>query len=298
MTGTAATEEQEFIKQAQQGDINESSADELQEVLAKIYEKDPYVFDDVDNEVKIDNRIESVILESAKINITISSPEQHDEVREILTVCNCGNIENVSAEEAKIIYDMNAGTNANEFYFSKIVLPDYKSNNWKGNYNNVFDFSKFLLDGSQGQKIAKKIYQANVTFFNSEKEDVEEGLKTFISECLNVLLVNDALQKPDGINSVNSLVHYNVIYRYCDYIIFFMPLEMELNNVYSFPDEYAQKVGISNSELSFGVVQDILERYLGSPMTLVYNAFGELEQIQLEKYGNTIHIQRREETNN
>ncbi len=55
-----SAEQQEFVKLAQQGDIDGSSAEELREVLTKIYEKDPYVFDDVDNVLKIDNRVDII----------------------------------------------------------------------------------------------------------------------------------------------------------------------------------------------------------------------------------------------
>ncbi len=292
-------EEQTFIKDAQLGNIQESDQEKLTEVLTKTLQNDPYVFDDVDNEVKIDNRVNDIMLEEyKKINVdTSSDPRHYDSTKEILTVCNCGNIENGNTDEPNIIYDINASTNFNMNYFYNTVLLDYKSNNWRGNYN-VFDFSKFLLDGSEGQKIAKKLYEANVKFFNTEKKDVKNGLQELFDESMNILIVNDALGIQGGINSLNSKMHYAIIYRYCNYTLFTIPLEMNPNIIYNASNEFAEKVGLMNSELSLKDIENIMEQYLGSIKIVYTNAFAELEESQ-EKYGNQdFQIMRREEIKN
>ncbi|MFA5676338.1 MAG: hypothetical protein WDA65_07420 [Christensenellales bacterium] len=284
-------EEQEFIKLAQQGNTDESGAEELSEVLAKIYEKDPHVFDDVDNEVKVDNRINNLIPDLKKVNVDTSDPRYYESTKGVLLACNCGNIENISAETANIT----AGTNINKNYFYTTIVPDYKNKSWKGNYN-VFDFYKLFLDGSEGQKIARKLFEANVKFFSGEKENLDKGLKELVEEYLHTFLINDALQKPGGISGVDSKVHYCVLYQYCLYIFYSVAGELKQSNIYIVPDEYAESIGLLTTELALSDIQLIIRKVFDSEESIDFSAFDELERAQLEKYGNTVHIQRQEQS--
>lgn len=287
-------EQQEFIKQTQQGNTDESNEAELREVLSKIYEKDPYVFDDVDNEVKIDNRVNHILTDLKQVNIDASGPEYYDPIKESLIVCNYGNIENCHTDEERIIFDINVSTTVNENYFIRTVLPDYQNNTWKGNYS-VFDSSQFLLDGSQGQKLYKKLIEANVKFYNSEKEDIKNSLTELVGECVNLLLVNDALQRPGGIGSLDSRMHYVVVYKYAYFLLVTPTNRMDINITCDVPDECVEQLGLRKNTLSLLDIAITMERCVGINSILYPAAYDELEQMQLEKYGNTVHIQRREE---
>ncbi len=148
------------------------------------------------------------------------------------------------------------------------------------------------MDGSDGQKIARKLYEANLKFLNCDKKDVENGLTEIVGECLDILLINDAAQKPGGINSIDSKMHRAVIYNYCRYIFINISSEMKPNNKYSIPNEYAESIGLLKTKVSVNDIDMILIKYFGNYKTKYNNAFEELERIQLEKYGNRVEITR------
>lgn len=295
-------EEQEFIKLAQQGSIDESNEAELREVLTKIYEKDPYVFDDVDNEVKLDNRTNNILPDLIKVNEDRPESINYGVLKNVLIIYNCGNMENFIIKDPAsrtngtfIILNLDYSINLNKNYFYTTIVPDYKNKSWKGNYN-VFDFYKLFLDGSEGQKIARKLFEANVKFFSGEKENLDKGLKELVEEYLHTFLINDALQKPGGISGVDSKVHYCVLYQYCLYIFHSVAGELKQSNIYIVPDEYAESIGLLTTELALSDIQLIIRKVFDSEESIDFSAFDELERAQLEKYGNTVHIQRQEQS--
>lgn len=279
-------EEQVFIKAAQLGNIQESDQLKLTEILIKILQNDPYVFDDVDNEVKIDNRVDKMMKFYEILGFDISDQYNVYEPleKEALIVCNCGNLEGIDTDISNILYNIDAGLNINQSYYYKYVLPDFNKNNWQGNYG-VFDFSKYLLDGSEGQKIAKKLYEANVKIFSSNKEDLGNNLKETVDVCLNILFLNDALGNPGGINSVDSKVHKTIIYTYSLYMLFSIVHTMEPSNTYSVSDECIESLGLLNPEISVYEIKTLVEKYIGNEDFIYSEAFKELEEAQI-KYGN------------
>lgn len=285
-------EEQISIKDAQLNNLQTNEI-EIREVLTKILQNDPYVFDDVDNEVKIDNRIKIIIPKMKEIHTKTTedlsvydSETSYESIKNALLSSNCGKYENPSIESVYI----DAGKNVNKNYFYEFVLPDYKNNDWKGNYI-AFDFSILLLDGSNGEKIAKELYNANEKFYKSDKKDVKKSLKEFENECIGVLLANDVLNKPNGISSASTRMHYAIIYSFCVNVLHFVSGEMRPNDKFTIPKECAEKLGLSKTKFSLNEIKDLLCTYLGSGPTIDNQAIEELIQAQI-KYENQNTLDR------
>jgi len=290
-------EEQEFIKEAQLGNIDSSQERKLREVLTKILNNDPYVFDDVDNEVKLENRVISIASDMERMNEDTVRPGFYEEpatfrpgttegdilyndLRSALKGNNCGYLEKIDYKTVFIFADSNISFN----YVYKSVLPNIENDVWREDYF-VFDCSKFLLDGSDGHILAKKLYKANGKFLTSKKENFEENLREFVDYALRVLLINDVLGEPDGISSLNSKMHKAVLYDYClYYVIKLVNRYINPNYTYIVPKEFAEIVGtktkLKYDDLRDDNLREVLKKCNLDEVDVYMDAFEEIEFAQ------------------
>lgn len=288
-------EEQSFIKEAQLGNIDVSEESKVKEVLTKILAKDPHVFDDIDNEVKLDNRARILISEIEAQNAEVKDPRIYidpellksdtvfEEARDILIGNNCGKVKEANVKTAHI----SALANINANYFTGVIEPDYKKGKWRGNYI-TFNFYKYLLDGSEGQKFAKTLNEYNVKLFNSEKKDVKKNLKEFASQILQVLLVYDTLELPGGIDNLDSKMYRAIIYDYCTYYVIWSINRIEPNYSYIVPKEFAERFRLSKTKVKYKYLFPIIETYKNRE-DVYSEAFRELAAAQ-SKYRDGVSL--------
>lgn len=130
---------------------------------------DVNVFDDINDEEKVYNRAEKILA-----GLEASGIEHNWKIEDIewlLKVFNAGIIDKVDETEVRFAYDILA-----ELIMKNIFNPanEYVKNNWQGNYK-AFDFSMFLLDGSDGQKLAETVYENFNNIYTSDESKVEEN---------------------------------------------------------------------------------------------------------------------------
>ncbi len=276
--------EEEFIKEAQKGNIEETDEIELREVLKKILENDPYVFDDVDSDIKLNNRA-SLILQNL-----IDSGHDFEEnpiglntIIEVLKLCNGGNFyKDNNLKEQRINVNFRFASSVNSWLYINFE-NDYKKNKLKGNYKIVPNYL-IVLDGSEAEKTIKEYYyefEAKLLKCK-KKKDANKIIEEMTNKVMNDLIISTSVGSKDSINNIKSDVHRYIVYFYFDYLLLRrVTSRINPNFVYVFPKEYVKSQFPPYSKLN---IMDLLDyiNVLIDPIAIDEEASIEAEKMKAE----------------
>ncbi len=274
-------EEQIFIKEAQLGNIQESDKEKLIEIFTKILQNDPNVFDDVYNDIKINNRTNILMQKynDFQDRYNIDFPMDELTFSEVIKACNGAQFE-PSTKSALTLFKL---TNMyNEYIYDK-VLSDYQNNNWTGDYD-VIPVYLTLLDGSEGQKLSKEYYALEQKLLTSNKKNTQDVAYQFLNKIVYDLYIAEQLGEPgSGLFNLDSNIHIYIIYRNLEFIFSYPTWNMTKNLTYYFPEEYVVLMNLPISKIKIKEM---------TPFFAPYSQSNDLKSKALEEFNEAQEVSR------
>lgn len=134
---------------------------------ASIKVNEDYIFDDIFNESKVSTRAFTIIENLKKAGI--SHELTQEDVEWMLKIFNAGKVDKIDENEVRYAYRL-----LSDLMYKNIVDPanEFAKGKWTGDYV-AFDFSSFLIDGSDGQELAALEYESFNKIYTGKKSSVE-----------------------------------------------------------------------------------------------------------------------------
>lgn len=229
-------------------------------------EYDVNVFDDIMDEEKVSARAEKILagLKDADIKHSLKT----EDIVWMLKVFNAGVIDKVDETEVRFAFDI-----VSELMMKNVLDPanDYVKNNWEGNYK-AFDFSTFLTDDSDGQKLAQTVYENFDNIYTSDASAVEENCIPLMAHVVETEGLKGSLGGP-SVSPLYLKLHtaFNITYNRVS--LTFIGTKSP-NTTYTYPKEICEGATITASEL----LEDLNSIYPSEYDTAINEAVQELRR--------------------